>query len=79
MMIDMKEEIAKYQAIFDHKLALDRENMTGKREKLKLLNDQLLTQILALQNTQGPPSLPDRPIDTDIQDGKYTQSRRHCR
>jgi len=46
MFADMKEEMAKQQALFDRdqeQVTLDRENATYKQEELKHLNDQLLT------------------------------------
>ena len=54
MFTDMREEIAKQQALFDRKheqAAHDRENATCEGEEMKRLKDQLLAQITALQNT----------------------------
>ena len=65
MIADMKEEMAKLQALFDYKMALDRENAAHEWEELKCLNDQLLAQITTFQNTKGPPSLTDGPADTE--------------
>ena len=50
----MKEELAKQEALFDHergRAEQARENVTREREEMKRLNDQLLTQITALQDT----------------------------
>ena len=69
--------MAKQQALFDRerkRTALDRENVAHDWEDLKRLKDQLLTQIMALQNTQGPPPLSDGPTDMETQDNKHTQS-----
>jgi len=74
MITDMKEEIARQQALFNHKMALDWENAASKREELKHLNDQLLAQIMTLQNTKGLPLLTDGPTDTETQDDEHTQS-----
>ena len=65
--------------LFDHKLALNRENASIEREELKRVNDLLLPQIMALQNTQGSPSLPDVPTNMETQDGEHSQSQRHRR
>jgi len=54
MFADMKEEMAKQQALFDHEreqAAHDQENAAHEREELKHQNDQLLAQITTLQNT----------------------------
>ena len=53
MFVDIKEEMSKQKALFDHKLMLDRENTTHDREELKYLNDQLITQVTTLQNSLG--------------------------
>ena len=54
MFADMREKMAKQQALFNHEreqVAHDRENVACKREEMKCLNDQLLAQIKTLQNT----------------------------
>ena len=79
VIFDVTEEIAKQQPLFDHKLAFDQENVTRKREELKPLNDQLLTQITTLQNTKGSSSLIDGPTSTEIQDWSTHRSRGHRR
>jgi len=54
MFADMREEMAKQQAMFDcesEQAAHYREDATREREKMKCLNDQLLAQITALRNS----------------------------
>ena len=51
MFADMKEEMAKQQALFDRERELseqDLENTAREREEMKCLNDQLLAQITTL-------------------------------
>ena len=63
----------KQQTLFDREgeqAAHNRENAAREQEELKRQNDQLLTQITTLQNTQGsPPPSPERLITTRTQDG----------
>ena len=57
MFADINEEMVKQQALFDREweqATHNRENEAHEQEKLKHLNDQLLTQITVLQNTKGP-------------------------
>ena len=70
--------MAKYQALCDRELekaTLDLENAAHEQEELKRLNNQLLAQITALQNTQGPPPSADGPTNTETQDDELTQTR----
>ena len=64
MFADMRKEMVKQQALFDRErkqAAYDQENTTREWEEMKHLNDQLLIQITALQNTQGLPLSRERP------------------
>ena len=66
MFADMKKEMAKQETLFDwerKRMTLDQENADIEREELKRLNDQLLSHITTLQNTQGSPLLSDGPTD----------------
>ena len=79
MFADMKEEMTKQQTLFDREreqAAHDRENTAREQKELKHLNDQLLAQIIALQNTQGPPPSPERPTATEAQNDEHSQCRR---
>ena len=54
MFTDMKEEMVKQQALFDHereRSEQDRENTAREWEEMKCLNDQLFAQITTLQKT----------------------------
>ena len=66
--------MAKHQALLDRereRATLNRENTAREREELKRINNQLLTQITALQNTQGLPPLSDGPTDMETQDREH--------
>ena len=58
MFVDLKEEMAKQKVLVNYE-----------REELKCLNDQLLAQITALQDTQGPPRSPIGRITAETQVG----------
>jgi len=49
------------------------------KEKMKCLNNQFLAQIVALQNTQAPLPLPERPTATEATSSEQPQSWRHRR
>ena len=64
MFVDMKEEMAKEQILFDREQEQaegDREDAASEQEEIRCLNDQLLAQITILQNSRGPPPSPERP------------------
>ena len=73
--------MVKQQALFvrEREQAIhDRENVARRQEGMKRLNDQLFTQITALQITRGPPPLPEKPNATEAPSGEHSQrQKRH--
>ena len=77
MFADIKEELVKQQALFDHQreqAKQDQEHAAREREKMKHLNDQLLAQITVLQNIRVPLLSPERSSATEVTSDKQSQS-----
>jgi len=82
MFADMKEELAKQQAMFHREwehAEQDREHTVRELEETKHLNDKLLAQIAVIQNTRVPLSLPERPGATEATSDEQFQSQRRCK